>query len=324
MFDEQRYQEIVDDASTVDNVDKNHDWQLSMTKTLMVDVSGVEDVERVQVFSGNPLESKLASIVGEAYVSEKNVVSMAITYPTLEEVLYAAAIDSEDNYTVSPFDPSASEVVKANCAIWVNSMNAVRNFRTANSSMWNVFPFCYPLELKKQLISYCSDLVLSHQYLVLGTGTTGNTWALYEDSENALGGEHLRLYYVNKQKQYLDPSYDQENGQYTIKLLQMKENPAKPGFGLLITGDPGIHEQALQSVPVGGLSAEEARVGFQRKNRKRRKHWRQRPMGCHTRSCLSTEPPFLPSGPPALMLKRCACTSRWTCSSRTPSVSAYC
>ena len=60
MFDEQRYQEIVDDASTVDNVDKNHDWQLSMTKTLMVDVSGVEDVERVQVFSGNPLESKLA------------------------------------------------------------------------------------------------------------------------------------------------------------------------------------------------------------------------------------------------------------------------
>ena len=111
MFDEQRYQEIVDDASTVDNVDKNHDWQLSMTKTLMVDVSGVEDVERVQVFSGNPLESSSASIVGEAYVLEKNVVSMAITYPTLKEVLYAAAIDSEDNYTVAPFDPSASDVV---------------------------------------------------------------------------------------------------------------------------------------------------------------------------------------------------------------------
>ena len=146
----------------------------------------------------------------------------------------------------------ASEVVKANCAIWVNSMNAVRNFRTANSSMWNVFPFCYPLELKKQLISYCSDLVLSHQYLVLGTGTTGNTWALYEDSVNALGGEHLRLYYVNKQKQYLDPSYDQENGQYTIKLLQMKENPAKPGFGLLITGDPGIHEMYVKPEGTSG------------------------------------------------------------------------
>ena len=111
MFDEQRYQEIMDDASTVDNVDENHDWQLSTSKVLMVDVSGLEGVERIQVFSGNPLESSSASIVGEAFVSEKNVVSMAITYPTLEEVLYAAAIDSEDNYTVAPFDPSASDVV---------------------------------------------------------------------------------------------------------------------------------------------------------------------------------------------------------------------
>jgi len=111
MFDEQRYQEIMDDASTVDKVDENHDWQLSTSKVLMVDVSGLEGVERIQVFSGNPLESSSASIVGEAYVLEKNVVSMAITYPTLEEVLYAAAIDSEDNYTVAPFDPSASEVV---------------------------------------------------------------------------------------------------------------------------------------------------------------------------------------------------------------------
>ena len=111
MFDEQRYQEIMDDASTVDKVDENHDWQLSTSKVLMVDVSGLEGVERIQVFSGNPLESSSASIVGEAYVLEKNVVSMAITYPTLEEVLYAAAIDSEDNYTVAPFDPSASDVV---------------------------------------------------------------------------------------------------------------------------------------------------------------------------------------------------------------------
>ena len=110
MFDEQRYQEIMDDASTVDNVDENHDWQLSTSKVLMVDVSGLEGVERIQVFSGNPLESSSASIVGEAYVLEKNVVSMAITYPTLEEVLYAAAIDSEDNYTVAPFDANKKKM----------------------------------------------------------------------------------------------------------------------------------------------------------------------------------------------------------------------
>ena len=111
LLDQRKDQEIVDGALAVDNVDENHDWQLSTTKTLMVDVSGVENVERIQVFSGNPLESDLASIVGEAYVSEASVVSMSITYPNLEEMLYAAAIDDDDNYTVAPFDPSASEVI---------------------------------------------------------------------------------------------------------------------------------------------------------------------------------------------------------------------
>ena len=111
MFDQERYQEIVDDQSTVDKVDENHDWQLSTTKTLMVDISGVENIERIQVFSENPAESALASILGEAYVSEKSVVSMSMTYPNMKDLLYAAAIDDEDNYTVVPFDPNASDVV---------------------------------------------------------------------------------------------------------------------------------------------------------------------------------------------------------------------
>lgn len=111
MFDQQRYEEIVEDQSPVPDVDKSHDWMLSTSQILMVDISGLEDIERIQVFSGNPAESSTALVVGEAYVSEKSVVSMSITYPSTQKLLYAAAIDDEDLYTVVPFDPSASDVV---------------------------------------------------------------------------------------------------------------------------------------------------------------------------------------------------------------------
>ena len=110
-FDQQKYEEIVEEQSPVTVVDEDHDWQLNTTQILMVDVSGIEDVERIQVFTDNPAETDWATIVGEGYVSGKSVVSMSITYPNLQEVLYAAAIDDEDNYTVVPFDPSASDVV---------------------------------------------------------------------------------------------------------------------------------------------------------------------------------------------------------------------
>lgn len=111
MFDQQRYEEIVEDQSPVIDVDSNHDWMLSTSQILMVDISGLEDIKRIRVFSDNPAESSTALVVGEAYVSEKSVVSMSITYPSTQKLLYAAAIDDEDLYTVAPFDPSASDVV---------------------------------------------------------------------------------------------------------------------------------------------------------------------------------------------------------------------
>ena len=79
-FDLQRYDEIVDEMSPVENVDENHDWQLSTTKTLMVDISGLEDIEHVQILTENPAVTDLAAIVGESYVSSKTVFPVSITY----------------------------------------------------------------------------------------------------------------------------------------------------------------------------------------------------------------------------------------------------
>ena len=151
---------------------------------------------------------------------------------------------------------TAIDVTKANCAVWVSSMETIREFRHDNA-IWNDFAFCIPFEMKKQLISYCSDLILSHAPLVLGSGTytantasTQNAWT--PDESVQFGGEILKMYYVNKQSTYLDPQV--VDGHYTIKLLQMKTSSAKAGFGVLLTGDPGTHELYVRSTSTAGNS----------------------------------------------------------------------
>ena len=110
-FDLQRYEEIVDEMSPVENVDENHNWQLSTTKTLMVNLTGLEDIERIQILTDNPAVTDQAAIVGDGYVSSKSVVPVSISYPNLQETLYAAAIDSEERYTIVVFDPKVKDVV---------------------------------------------------------------------------------------------------------------------------------------------------------------------------------------------------------------------
>ena len=110
-FDLERYEDIIQELSPVEDVDENHDWQLSTTRRLMVDVSGLEDVERIQVLADNPVVDNLATIVGEAYVEDRTSVFMLISYPNLQKTFYAAAIDSEGRYTIVPFDPNASNSV---------------------------------------------------------------------------------------------------------------------------------------------------------------------------------------------------------------------
>ena len=107
-FDQQRYEEIVEDESPTPDVDENHDWMMSTTKTLVVDPSGVENLKLIRIFTENPAEKASAEIVDEAYSSGDSKVVMNISYPIRLEVLYVAAIDNEDYYTIVPFNPNSS------------------------------------------------------------------------------------------------------------------------------------------------------------------------------------------------------------------------
>jgi hypothetical protein len=66
-FDQQRYEEIVEDESPTPKVDENHDWMMSTTKTLVVDPSGIENLKLVRIFTDNPAEEVSAEIVDDAY-----------------------------------------------------------------------------------------------------------------------------------------------------------------------------------------------------------------------------------------------------------------
>lgn len=107
-FDQQTYEEIVQDESPVPNVDSNHDWMMATGKGLVVDLSGVANVKLVRIFTDNPALTEFAEVVGEAYPSGDSRFVMNIAYPSRFETLYAAAVDSEDYYTIVSFRPGSS------------------------------------------------------------------------------------------------------------------------------------------------------------------------------------------------------------------------
>ena len=110
-FDQQRYEEIVEEESPTPNVDENHDWMMSTIMTLVVDPSGVDNVNLVRIFTDNPAETDFAEVVDETYSSGDNKIVMNISYPIRLETLYAAAVDSEDYYTIVSFNPNSSSSI---------------------------------------------------------------------------------------------------------------------------------------------------------------------------------------------------------------------
>lgn len=131
-----------------------------------------------------------------------------------------------------------------NCAVWVNSLETVRAFY--NNSIWDKFAFSVPFELKKEMVTYSSDLPLSAKSLQLGTGfgsndptandqtnPNPNTWVLDTDADS------LKMYYVSQSKTNLNPQI--QNGQRTISMTQLPTDLAVKEFGVILSGKPGVH-----------------------------------------------------------------------------------
>ena len=64
MFDEDKYNALVDSVSPVDTVDAHHTWTLTTSKTLQVQAPDTGDVQRVKILSANPRVTGNAEVVG--------------------------------------------------------------------------------------------------------------------------------------------------------------------------------------------------------------------------------------------------------------------
>ena len=112
MFDEKKYEEIVDSISPVDTVDANHNWILTHNRTLLIQAPDTGDVQKVKILTANPRETGDAQVVGEAWGSVGEQFTMSVSYPSTLSTLYAALVDDEGQYSIVKFSPDVSSSVE--------------------------------------------------------------------------------------------------------------------------------------------------------------------------------------------------------------------
>ena len=114
LFDQEQYDELVENQFMIDNADPNHDWCLTKNDTVLI-MAPDADIYRVQVLTADPYLTPGSEIAadGVCYNSE---VQLTYTVPDVTTMLYLAALDENGNYLgVAPFvyGSKSLEVTKA-------------------------------------------------------------------------------------------------------------------------------------------------------------------------------------------------------------------
>ena len=104
MYNQEKAQEHYDSVSPVDSVDANHTWVLTKSRALIVEAPEGGNAERVKILTANPRETGKAEVVGDAWISDGEKITMNVTCPSTVTTLYAALVDKEGKYSITPFD----------------------------------------------------------------------------------------------------------------------------------------------------------------------------------------------------------------------------
>lgn len=111
VFDEKKYEELLDSICPVDSIDKDHSWVLTTTKNLLVMMPEGMNAEMVQILTANPRQSGDAQVVGQVYVPDGEKRMVSISYPSTLSTLYAALIDQNGKYTLEEIIPAQQSLV---------------------------------------------------------------------------------------------------------------------------------------------------------------------------------------------------------------------
>lgn len=103
VYDEDKYEEILDNSSPVDSVDAKHTWELTQDHIYVVDADVSVGAKSVLILSDNPLTALNAEIMAQSSIEDGGRAIVAATVATRVSELYAALVDANGLYTVVSF-----------------------------------------------------------------------------------------------------------------------------------------------------------------------------------------------------------------------------
>lgn len=110
VFDEEKYNQIISEASPVDSVDANHNWELSQECTYVIKADANVGAKYVYILSDNPLTALNSEVLAQGAIEDGSQVTLKATVATRYSWLFAALVDSIGYYTVVTF-PVTSKAV---------------------------------------------------------------------------------------------------------------------------------------------------------------------------------------------------------------------
>ena len=110
VFNEDDYNRIIDEASPIDSVDANHNWELTQDLSFVVKADVNVGAKAVLLLSDNPLTELNSEVMAQSAIEDGGQVTLKATVPTRYSWLYAALVDANGLYTVVSF-PVSSEVI---------------------------------------------------------------------------------------------------------------------------------------------------------------------------------------------------------------------
>lgn len=110
IYNEETHHEIIRYLSPVDSVDQQHTWRLTENHTYTVSANASVGATRLEIYSGNPVESAEAEMMARVFVKDGQQVTLNVSMPAILSTVYAVLVDAEGYMTVTSFNKDTRNV----------------------------------------------------------------------------------------------------------------------------------------------------------------------------------------------------------------------
>ena len=110
LYDEEKYEEYIKYNSPVDSVDQYQEWKLTTERSYQITANVIQDIEKVQILTANPLSSSTAYVMNQSEITAGESKWLTVSVPLTQNTLYVALVDKDGYYYVKSFAVTQTEV----------------------------------------------------------------------------------------------------------------------------------------------------------------------------------------------------------------------